>query len=91
MSVDGKKILTTSMEVPDELVEIVAAVLEELTSAQEQYPPFNSPHEGWATIFEEDWELFDEVRKKKPIKVNMYHEAKQVAAMGIRFMLDIGK
>jgi len=79
----------TSVQVPDELVDIVCDVLEELASAQEQYPPFQGPHEAWAKLYEEVDELWDEVKRKKIIWPDMLKEAKQSAAMAIRFMLDV--
>ena len=66
-------------------------VFEELTMAQKIEDPFNSPHEGYAVILEELEELWEEVRKRrsKRSKRRMRIEAKQVAAMAIRFMTDL--
>ncbi len=63
-------------------------VTEELQSAMRKFPPFNSPHEGYAVILEELDELWDEVKKNPPHKGAMREEATQVAAMAIRFMLE---
>lgn len=50
---------------------------------------FNSAHEGYAVILEELDELWDEVKKREHDYKKMYNEAKQVAAMAIRFMDDL--
>ena len=63
---------------------------EELDHATELYGPMTSPHEGYAVILEELDELWEEVRKKPAArsKEKMRAEAKQIAAMAIRFMVD---
>lgn len=38
-------------------------VEEELAAANELYPPFASPHEGWAVILQEIMEMRDEMDK----------------------------
>jgi hypothetical protein len=69
------------------------AVWQELMQAVKQYPPMNSPHEGWAVIQEELDELWDHVRAKDSDRDRqaMYREAIQVAAMGIRFAVEVGE
>lgn len=65
-------------------------VLAEYESAVKKYPEFNSAHEGFAVLWEEVDELWDEV-KKKPSDVSlrqMREEAIQVAAMALRFIED---
>ena len=51
----------------------------------------HSPHEGWAKMLEEVDELWEEVRRKSALrsKAAMRAEAKQVAAIAIRFMGDL--
>lgn len=64
----------------------------ELKRALEKFPSFNSGHEGWAVIKEELDELFERVRLKQSTPDRdqlMYGEAMQVAAMAIRFMIEI--
>lgn len=74
---------------------IIGDVRAELEQARALFPRFNSAHEGWAVIQEELDELWQEVKANKggtAVAYNagpMYQEAKQVAAMAIRFMLDI--
>lgn len=63
----------------------------ELSQAQRSFPKFRSPHEGWAIITEELDELKEEVFKQHEVrdKEVMRDEAKQVAAMAMRFMVDL--
>ncbi len=70
----------------------IGLTVTELLSATAKFGEFASAHEGWAIIFEELDELWDEVKKKHedPTRLNgMRTEAKHVAAMGIRFLMDI--
>ncbi len=52
---------------------------------------FNTAHEGYAVILEELDELWEEVKKKARNRdsAKMYKEAVQIAAMGMRFAIDI--
>jgi len=69
----------------------IGHVHNELIRATEMNGPFNSAHEGYAVILEELDELFDEIKKKSKDRSaeKMFDEAIQVAAMGIRFAMDI--
>ena len=63
----------------------------EVMMAQENWPTFNSAHEGFAVLKEEVDELWDHVKtnqKRRDIEA-MRKEAIQVAAMAIRFVLEI--
>lgn len=53
--------------------------------------PFNSAHEAYAVVLEEFDELWEEIKPKHKDRdyLNMYNEARQVAAMAIRLMVDI--
>ena len=65
-------------------------VLLELHAAIKKFPPMLSPHEGYAIILEELDELWEQVRMPQPqSKALMRDEAKQVAAMALRFMADL--
>lgn len=64
----------------------------ELQRARAKFPAFNSGHEGWAIIKEELDELWTEVRSNQATagrNDRMTKEAIQVAAMAIRFVIDM--
>jgi len=63
----------------------------EAISAARKWPPFNSAHEGFAVLLEEVDELKAHVwtnQKRRDLEA-MREEAKQVAAMALRFMVDV--
>ena len=62
-------------------------VRRELARAQTKFPPFKSPHEGYAVILEEVDELWDAVKCNN--RSGARSEAVQVAAMALRFLFDI--
>ncbi len=64
---------------------------EELEKATSSYPAFNSAHEGYAVLKEEVDELWAEVMIKQGSRdiAKMRAEAIQVAAMAIRFAVDV--
>ncbi len=66
-------------------------VVAEVAAAQENHGEFRSPHEGFAVLKEEVDELWDEVKKKKGEREyeEMREEALHVAAMALRFIVDI--
>ena len=71
---------------------IVAEVLAELEAARTTFAPMNSAHEGYAILREEVDELWDEVKCHPATSGRtrrMRAEAIQVAAMAIRFVLDV--
>ena len=65
----------------------IKMVLDELSFATSKFGKFNSTHEGYAVIKEELDELWDEIKNNSNENV-LREEAMQVAAMGIRFMVD---
>lgn len=71
----------------------IASVIGELDEAQTQFPRFNSAHEGLAVLREEYLELEQEVftkRTNNDIHLDkLEQEARQVAAMGLRFLCDV--
>ena len=69
-------------------------VADELESATEKFGPFASAHEGLAVIEEEFLEFRSAVfwgvdQKGRPS--DPYNEAVQLAAMALRFMVDVGR
>lgn len=63
----------------------------EVMMAKEKWPPFNSAHEAFAILKEEVDELWDHVKvnqKRRDLEA-MRKEAIQVAAMAIRFALEV--
>lgn len=71
--------------------EIVDTVEAEVTSAMQKHGPMASSHEGYAVILEELDELWEEVRKQRHARdmASMEKEAKQIAAMAVRFIYDV--
>lgn len=63
----------------------------EFDAASGAFPPFASAHEGYAILAEEVDELWDEVKKNpaKRVPANLEKEAIQVAAMALRFLVDV--
>jgi hypothetical protein len=67
-------------------------VYQELQFATNAFPPMRSAHEGYALILEEIDELKAHIWYKQGRRdiAAMRKEATQVAAMAMRFMIDIG-
>ena len=72
-------------------LETMAAIEKEAEKSIADHKPFNSVHEGYAVLFEEVDELWEEVRKKSKnrSKKRMREEAIQIAATAIRFIEDL--
>lgn len=68
------------------LHKIILEIENELTSAKKTFPDFHSPHEGYAVIKEELDEMWDAIKQNNVI--HSCEEAKQVAAMAIRYIID---
>lgn len=69
------------------LAEIIEAVEDELAEATDRYGPFHSTHEGYAVLKEEVDEMWDAI-KQNDIN-HSRKEAVQVAAVAIRYLIDI--
>ena len=79
------------MNTPQKTLQAILEIATEFDNASNAFPPFTSPHEGYAILKEEVDELWDEVKKKPSLRSNMAleKEAIQVAAMALRFLVDI--
>lgn len=69
------------------LDDTLADVRSEVLRATAKFGAFNSPHEGFAVLYEEVDELWDEVKRNNNVLAR--REAVQVAAMAVRFLLDV--
>lgn len=69
-------------------LETLVKVIRELGRAMRRFGKFNSAHEGYAVILEELDELWDEIKANAGER--QVDEGVQVAAMALRFLLDIG-
>ena len=78
-------------EMKMDLDAVFAAVCTEVTTATNNWPPMNSAHEAYAVLLEEVDELWDHVKtnQKRRDLVAMQKEAIQVAAMAVRFALEV--
>lgn len=77
---------------PLAIVAVLGDVRAELERALFLHAPMHSAHEGYAVILEELDELWEEVRKggsKSRSVSKMRKEALQIAAMAIRFVVDV--
>lgn len=73
------------------LSDVLRLVRDEVESATSKWPPMNSAHEGYGVMLEEFDELWNHVKtnqKKRDLEA-MRAEAIQVAAMAVRFVLDV--
>lgn len=72
---------------------IAVEAADELDRAIRRFGPMASPHEGYAVLLEEMDELWQEVKDNKRLPDEylpaMRAEALQVAAMAMRFVLDV--
>jgi NTP pyrophosphatase (non-canonical NTP hydrolase) len=84
---------TENHEVCERLIQRDALSLAdfELTQARENWPPFNSAHEGYAVLAEELDELWQHIKtnqQRRDLRA-MRKEAIQVAAMALRFAIEV--
>jgi hypothetical protein len=78
---------------------VAEEVINELAVAQDGHGPMHSTHEGYAVILEELDELWDLIKinprklvseeARARLKKDIRKEAIQVAAMAIRFVIDV--
>ena len=71
--------------------EVFSKVIEEVDKARMMYPAFRSEHEAIAVIREEYLELEEQVFEKQRWynKERQTKEATHLAAMAVRFMIDL--
>lgn len=67
----------------------IKLVHDELERAAELHGPMTSPHEGYAVLLEEVDELWAEVKANNGTSHRATSEAVQVAAMSLRYLLDL--
>jgi len=72
----------------DDFDKLAQLVKIEYTKAVAKFGPFKSNHEGYAILKEEVDELWDGI-KKNDNKLALKEEALQIAAMAIRFCVDL--
>lgn len=76
-----------------QITRVLCEVRKEGELAVKAYDPMKSAHEGYAVLLEEVDELWEQVKKnptKHPEAVAcMRQEAIQVAAMAVRFIVDV--
>lgn len=72
----------------DAIAEALRDVEVELVFAVDRFAPFNSPHEGYAVVLEELDEAWDEIKANRALE--SLCEMNQVAAMAVRYLVDIG-
>lgn len=61
----------------------------ELHRATDKHGPMASPHEGYSVILEELDELWEHVKHDTGKSEAALKEAMQIAAMGLRYILDM--
>jgi hypothetical protein len=73
----------------DKLDALLAQLRIELLRAMQKHAPMHSPHEGHSVIAEELDELWDHVKADTGHTSDARIEALQVAAMGLRYAVDL--
>lgn len=69
----------------------ISMAMDELVKAREKWPAFNTAHEGYGVLLEEIDELWEHVKtnqKRRDLRA-MRKEAIQVAAMALRFAIEV--
>jgi CO dehydrogenase/acetyl-CoA synthase beta subunit len=73
----------------DQIDQILFRVRHEVVRARKKHAPMHSPHEGYAVLQEEVDELWEEIKADEGREVNAMNEAVQIAAMAVRYVLDL--
>lgn len=82
--------MKTREEIIDNLDLALAMVRAECLKAFNKHVPMHSPHEGHSVIEEEFDELWDHVKADTGQTPDAFKEAVQLAAMGVRYIVDLG-
>ena len=69
--------------------EAVKYILIEFDKAESKHAPMHSPHEGHSVIREEFEELWEHVREDTGRTPKAMHEAAQLGAMALRYMVNL--
>ena len=77
------------MTCEERLDRVLAQVRAEVLRAAEKHAPMPTAHHGYAVIQEEVDELWTEVKADNGQSPEAFKEARQIAAMGIRYILDL--
>ena len=72
-----------------DMKQLIDDITIELEHAQAKFPPFHTPHEGYAVILEELDELWELCRVNRGRTLQAREEAIQIAAMAIRYVADL--
>lgn len=75
--------------VPPQPDKLLAELAEHLAKAERKHAPMRGEHEGWAVIYEELDELWDEVKRETINPAALRKEAFHTAAMALRFVKDV--
>lgn len=76
-------------EVEQRITQVVSMIHVEVLAAMEKHPKFPTAHHGHSVIREELEELWEHVRKDTGQLGPAKREAIQVAAMAVRYILDL--
>jgi hypothetical protein len=68
---------------------VLRAIEAEVQRAMKKHDPMNSAHEGYAVLQEEVDELWDEIKADNGRSPAAMEEAIQVAAMAVRYIVDL--
>lgn len=82
-----KRKLISKEEAMRRLDTVLASVREEVERAINKHGGMASAHEGYAVIQEEVDELWDEVKADRGYQESAMSEAKQIAAMGVKYLV----
>lgn len=80
---------TKKLDLEARIDAVLEQVRAEVLAAGLKHKPMNSAHEGYAVLLEEVDELWDHVKHDTGYTEDAFDEARQVAAMGVRYIVDL--